>query len=734
MTDKPIFINSIESNTESKKSNKFIESTKRAVRKALVSTWIFTSSMGPVTTPTIIPASINSITSIAPLASTTIKTISIWTAASLLTACGGGEDEIDGPINPEKPTEKDTTPPTINISKSEIDITWWKQILIDWNQLYIWNELIASRTDNKTKNCNVTLSLNWKAITSWTTISEEWTLTIKVNDEAWNSKSMDIKLNITTEQEVISWLENLKNLNMQVDQEVNLLNWVTLINWAELVKTEIEIDGEKSEISDPNHYIPAYPWICNIILTVKDKNGKVTEYKVDNLTIKALEYKDMEINNIKPVDILPIIWQVESGDKKAYEHIEHLRIAEATKIRDMMREYGAGNHTAKEYQTLMNRLHTGMTMENPKWYNNYETIWWEIADEPSNHAHDERDILNTLINHANFNVVNPNNRRRTKLYEFVKSNPDKICIFWNSASAEVDKSTYLNWGNDDIKNLCKSKNFLLFDAWWNIKTKNWKPINKIYHEDIDWDESGRYSLPSSANWKNDSHPDRHLIVTIWTNANWDIDQTNEKYSSSKFPVWFHNDVLFAWRTFPHKSQEWEVEAWTGKYATSYVTYTNVAIADLCFQMFAEVKDADELLNMIKSSTDLRDHIRFNWEDQPLILMNPAWFFQKYLMPTDLPSNIQSWNTISLNKWYYKWVIFDIPWAEVKINWQRVAYSEANKSLIKSQNPMNLQWRINWDLCRKLWYKWKNIEWKIIVVDDKWNGLNIKKDISINFSN
>jgi hypothetical protein len=32
----------------------------------------------------------------------------------------------------------------------------------------------------------------------------------------------------------------------------------------------------------------------------------------------------------------------------------------------MMREYGAGNHSAEEYKQLMNRLNTGMTMENPK--------------------------------------------------------------------------------------------------------------------------------------------------------------------------------------------------------------------------------------------------------------------------------------------------------------------------------------------------------------------------------
>ena len=47
----------------------------------------------------------------------------------------------------------------------------------------------------------------------------------------------------------------------------------------------------------------------------------------------------MQLNFLKPADILPIVGQVKSGDKKAYEHIEHLGIAEATKIRDMMRAY-----------------------------------------------------------------------------------------------------------------------------------------------------------------------------------------------------------------------------------------------------------------------------------------------------------------------------------------------------------------------------------------------------------
>ena len=123
----------------------------------------------------------------------------------------------------------------------------------------------------------------------------------------------------------------------------------------------------------------------------------------------AQNYKPIEITHLKPADILPIVWKVEAGDKKVYNHIEHLRLAEATKIRDLMWQYGAGNHSPEEYQQLMNRLNTGMINETPKWYNNYEVIWWDWATDPSNHSHNEWNILNTLIEHANYKVVDPSN-------------------------------------------------------------------------------------------------------------------------------------------------------------------------------------------------------------------------------------------------------------------------------------------------------------------------------------
>ena len=56
-----------------------------------------------------------------------------------------------------------------------------------------------------------------------------------------------------------------------------------------------------------------------------------------------------------------------------------------------------------------------------------------------------------------------------------------------------------------------------------------------------------------ANSNKNTRPNSHLIVTVATNRIGDIDQTNEIYECSKFPVGFHNDILFAGRAFPAHS-------------------------------------------------------------------------------------------------------------------------------------------------------------------------------------
>lgn len=100
-------------------------------------------------------------------------------------------------------------------------------------------------------------------------------------------------------------------------------------------------------------------------LTVTGKGGKSTSKEI-TLTATPPPFDSMVIDDIEPVDILPIIGQVETGDKQVYSHIAHLRVAEATRIRDMMWKYGAGGHSPEQYQQLMKRLNVGMTLEKPK--------------------------------------------------------------------------------------------------------------------------------------------------------------------------------------------------------------------------------------------------------------------------------------------------------------------------------------------------------------------------------
>ena len=100
-------------------------------------------------------------------------------------------------------------------------------------------------------------------------------------------------------------LSSLQQL-LQVDQETDLLQGLTFAKGFELVKTEIEFDGQRTEIADASHFTPQYPGLCSLFFIVK-RNGKESEVKAENLTIKPIDYKAMEVTNIKPVDILPII-------------------------------------------------------------------------------------------------------------------------------------------------------------------------------------------------------------------------------------------------------------------------------------------------------------------------------------------------------------------------------------------------------------------------------------------
>ena len=191
--------------------------------------------------------------------------------------------------------------PDLTVLKPEVSVFGGAQVVIAPKALLIEDDTVALWSDKYTAECKVTVKHNDKELASGDYISEEGKLTLTVTNDQGKSSTAEITLT----NEAVSGEARLGD--MQVDEEVDLLSGITFVNNATLVMVEIEVEGQRTEIANPQHFVPEYPATCAIIFTVTGKNGNQTEIKVDNLTINPLDYKAIEVTNIKPVDILPII-------------------------------------------------------------------------------------------------------------------------------------------------------------------------------------------------------------------------------------------------------------------------------------------------------------------------------------------------------------------------------------------------------------------------------------------
>lgn len=705
-------LNNIESKqltNQPSKYSKFLDSTKKAVRDALVKTWIAASTMTPMattTTTTVIPASVNTITAIAPTASTAISTISLWAAAGLLTACSWwGEDGSDVPID-----TKDTVAPTINVSKSEVDITWWKEIKISGNQLYIGDNLVASRSDNKTQNCNVVLSLNWKSITSWSTISEEWTLNIKVSDAAGNSKNVDIKLSIESD---VSWLDNLKNLNMQVDQEINLLNWVTFGNWAELIKTEIELDGQKTEIADPNHYTPAYPWTCSIILTVKGKDGKVTEYKVDNLTIKALDYNEATINEANMIN-------------EKYPWYNNLQ--QSTK--DFIYPHLMASYAACNWSKLDNRVHIIMG-ETPD-ADDVENIWQFTST--GDHAYEWYYRIRALSPSATIKWCRD---YWENLEKYINQHPDKVFLvscaadtWWWSNREDMNN----NEDTPPLRRMLEKENVIVIVANWNrsIWTRKTRNENKK-----DWIAYMSSSINSKLNNK---------ISVVWYNSRWDENYfaPSEAYwwLSSSMPVGFEKDkwniVIPMVQLISPDNKEFRSSSSSYPTAvTSGVVWNAISII-IASHPWITAEDAMTIIanNYLREET-------FQYKDETTNWGLKDWWKRYFIEMQNLLNNelLQSdkieklqFNSDNIQLPSGQWICYTGVGIQFEFEWKKYMTTDTNQSILnQALKSWNIKWYWNRDTFKKCGGK-DNAKINAYVVDREWKRipdlhLNITKSIN-----
>ena len=265
-------------------------------------------------------------------------------------------------------TKTDSQAPEIQVKIAEKNVVAGVKVNVEGDQLFFDDQVAASWKDDYSETLTVNVqyfpenSSTGKAIESGETLFDAGKLQIAVQDDAKNKSTAEIKLTSVA----ITGLESLMGKELTVDVPVNLLEGLTIAEGLTLQKVEIEQDGQRSEIANPKAFSPQIPGTIGIVLTLARTDGSTIEVKVDNLTVKGIQYQAMKITDLKPVEILPIIGQIEGGDKNAYDHIDHLRVAEATRIRDMMWKYGTGKHSPEQYQQLMMRLNTGMIQEYPK--------------------------------------------------------------------------------------------------------------------------------------------------------------------------------------------------------------------------------------------------------------------------------------------------------------------------------------------------------------------------------
>ena len=229
---------------------------------------------------------------------------------------------------------------------------------VDGNQLFLDDQMAASWKDDYSESLTVDIqyfpdnSTTGKAIESGETLFDAGKLQIAVQDDAKNKSTAEIKLTSVA----ITGLESLMGKELTVDVPVNLLEGLTIAEGLTLQKVEAEQNGVRSEIANPEAYSPQIPGAISIIFTLSRTDGSTIEVKVENLSVQGIQYQSLSITDLTPADIVPIIGEVNYGDRNVYSYIEHLRAAEAVRVVDMMWEYGVANHSIEDYKGLMDRL------------------------------------------------------------------------------------------------------------------------------------------------------------------------------------------------------------------------------------------------------------------------------------------------------------------------------------------------------------------------------------------
>ena len=627
-----------------------------------------------------------------------------WLAlfSTMLTSCS---DEPDNPL-----PEKDTTRPRIEIKRPEVDISWWKKISINWNRLYIWDLLTAERSDNVTTNCKVELFFNNDPITSWTTINKEWLLTIIVTDDAGNSETSSIKLSF--KEQLVSWLENINNLSMKVNEEIDLLKWVQISD--NLIATvTIEADWKKIEVTDPHHYVPEFPWTCIIYVDIKDINwNPIDSFTSNILNIAPLEYHEPTFNTVDIHENYP-----------RYFNLTNSALKETIRPQIILSILTCN---------LDNPPKMSIILMWETWDSEYvnETVLWPST--PTAHGTGcswRMRLICPDYNKTHIVWCNTSSRSDVKTEYVDKCPEDELfvisaswALWWTTNQENIKNSEFVK----SLKEMLKTGRVIVVTGSWNADSN----IREVYNEDIpNWTF---YNITSTNSINDDWTPCYNKFTVIWEIPwieNYFSSSRDSGASQSLRPVWFG---LEKWNIVMPSSPVATIQ-WRQDLSTTQSSFPTAITSSMIYNTISTIMAYWNNINDMESATKTMVTKYYNKEkikDKKNGNIVESWDYKYYIDATKiiedvvlhLPelNNIQFSSEEPIQLPNYKRQCYIGKWFMFEYNWNLYECNEGNASLLKQAS---VQWKITKRIFNPRLFKqygwWSSVYYKTFILDINW---------------
>ena len=471
---------------------------------------------------------------------------------------------------------------------------------------------------------------------------------------------------------------------MQVNQEINLLQWLSFADWVTLEKVEILIDWVKNTVSDPNHFTPEYPWTCSIIFSVK-KNNNTYEVPVDWLNIKALEYNAPSFETANIINNYYSWFNVLPQQKQnfIYNHILTSYITEKI-FRQNNLEYIIMGEVPVEVECE----NVGQNILSP------HADWW----------------YNHINNISPFSKIKACWWGRSDLEKYVNQNPNKL--FFVSCAYDIlwwDSLEQLKWSPDytSLKNILNNENIIISVASWNLSNMNGK-VSKILNENAPYESEWVYRSASVNSNKNNK------ICVTWYNP-W---QENvfwwEWNNVSSRPVWFWKwNIVIPFINMEDTSSSFSTAAESGSLWNflSIIMYNHT---------WSTLEDAMTIMINNYLTEDTFKYKDDDWNIQnwwKRYFFNTDKFIQQEILQT---SKI---NAINLNSDDVElpsdgWLCYVWKWIQYEYNWERYNITNKSKLVELISSWKNVKWYRNKKTFLK--YGWKNsASFDVYVMDNSW---------------